>query len=320
MNKSKEIIRNVPKNKKRHIFTLIVFLFISTLLWFLIKLSKNYSTQSTFAINYTNVPVDKCITSNTNKVKFSFDADGFTTLAHNLIPAEERTINISLNDVPYHKDNSTTYSFSSQYVAEKLSDLLGISPSNISMNERNISFNMEPLKSKTVPVTLISDISTERQYSIYDTPTITPQKVKVYGPSAIIDTLSMIYTKKIVKSNVESNINESVALDLYDGLIKTDSANVKVSVRIEKFTELSLEIPITKRSNTNIRLLPETVKVKCLVPMNEYKGLKPEMFDIGIDDSQIGKGQVVDIIVRKTPNNVTINSIKPEQVEYLIVR
>lgn len=320
MKKPKEIIENVPKTKRRHFLTFIVFLFISTLLWLLIKLSKDYSTQSTFAINYTNIPVDKCITSPTNMVNFSFDADGFITLAHNLMPENERTIDIPLNEVPYRNDNETTYSFSSQYVAEKLANLLGISTSDISMNEGNISFEMEPLKSKKVAVKLRSNIDTQRQYGIYGSPSITPNTVVVYGPPKTIDTLSTVYTKKFEKSDVNKNINETVALDLLDGLIKTDSTNVRVSISIEKFTELNIEVPITKSPKANIRVLPETVMVKSMVPMSEYNYIKPEMFNIGIDETQIGKEQIIDVVVKKIPDNVTISSIKPEQVEYLIVK
>lgn len=320
MKKPKEIIENVPKVKRRHFLTFIVFLFISTLLWLLIKLSKDYSTQSTFAISYTNIPVDKCITSPTNMVNFSFDADGFVTLAHNLTPEDERVIEIPLNEVPYHKDNGTTYSFSSQYVAEKLANLLGISTSNISMNEGNITFDMEPLKSRKVAVRLRSRIDTQRQYCIYGSPSIKPATITVYGPPKVIDTLSTVYTEKLEKTGVSQDINETVALDLLDGLIKTDSANVRVGISIEKYTELSIEVPITKSQKANIRVLPETVKVKCMVPLCKYNDMKPEMFNIGIDETQIGKEQKIDIVVKKVPDNVTISSIKPEQVEYLIVK
>lgn len=320
MNKPNEIINKVPQERRRHLLTFIVFLLISTLLWILVKLSKDYSTHSTFVINYTDVPVDKCITSDTTLVNFSFVADGFVTLGHNLISENKRVIDISLAEVPCHKESSKTYSFSSQYVAEKLAHLLSVNTSNISMNESKILFDMEPLKSKKVTVALRSDIDTQRQYGIYGTPTLTPGTVTVYGPPQIIDTISEIYTQNLKKSGASENINETVALDCLNGLIKTDSANVNVSISIEKYTETKIEVPISLSQKAGIRVLPETVKVKCMVPLCDFNNLKPDMIDIGVDESQIGKENILDLIVKKVPENVKIKSIKPEQVEYLIVK
>ena len=243
MKKPNEIIEKVPQDKRRHLLTFFIFLLFSTLLWLLIKLSKDYSTHSSFTINYIDGPVDKCITSDTARVNFSFVADGFITLTHNLIPENERVIDISLAEVPYHKEKDKTYSFSSQYVAEKLARLLSINTSNISMNEANILFDMEPLKAKKVAVSLLSDIETQRQYGIYGTPTITPKTVTVYGPPQIIDTITKIYTQRLKKSGVSENINETIALDCLGGLIKTDSANVNVQVNVEKFTNRASKSP-----------------------------------------------------------------------------
>lgn len=305
---------------RRRIITFLVFLVFSTMLWLLTKLSKDYSTQGSYTINYIDVPVDKCITSDTTRVNFSFDADGFITLAHNLTPQSERVIDISLAEVPYHKENGNSYSFSSQYVAEKLAHLLSISPSNISMNEANILFDMEPLKSKKVAVELRSEIETSRQYGIYGTPTVTPRTVSVYGPSKILDTLTRVYTIVLERSSVSESLSESVELDLLNGMIKTDSATVNVDIRIEKFTETTLEVPISLNRKANVRVLPETVKVKCMVPLSDFNNIKPEMFLIGVDETQIGKEQILDVVVNKVPDNVKIKGTKPEQVEYLIVK
>lgn len=320
MKKPNDIINKVPQEKRRRFLTFIVFLLFSTSLWLLIKLSKDYSTHSTFAINYRDVPVDKCITSDTTLVNFSFVADGFATLRHNLIHKSDRVINISLSEVPYHKENGSTYSFSSQYVAEKLALLLSVNTSNISMNEASILFDMEPLKAKKVAVALRSEIDTQRQYAIYGTPTLTPETITVYGPSQIIDTITMVYTQKLKKSGVSENINETIAIDCLNGQIKTDSANVKASIRIEKFTETSIEVPVSLSQKTGIRVLPETVAVKCMVPLCDFNNVNPDMIEIGIDEAQIGKDKILDLIVKKKPDNIEIKSIKPKQVEYLIVK
>ena len=57
-----------------------------------------------------------------------------------------------------------------------------------------------------------------------------------------------------------------------------------------------------------------------MVPLSDFNNIKPEMFLIGVDETQIGKEQILDVVVNKVPDNVKIKGTKPEQVEYLIVK
>ena len=114
-----------PKNK-RSVLTFLVFLVISTALWLLIKLSNDYSTQTTFSLQLEEVPADKWISSPELAVKMSLNTDGFHTLRCKMIREPKRVVTIPLNEVPYRQETGNTYSFSSQYVAERIADFLGI--------------------------------------------------------------------------------------------------------------------------------------------------------------------------------------------------
>ena len=130
-----QITEEMEKKDKSKILTFLIFLLISTALWFLIKLTKDYSSQTVFNITYTEVPVNKWVSTPNQQVKCSFVADGFVTLRHNLVRKHKRVVEIPLNEVSYHLEGGVTYSYSSQYVAEHIAEWIGIPASNITMNE-----------------------------------------------------------------------------------------------------------------------------------------------------------------------------------------
>ena len=132
VDKVKEEIAGKDKTK---FLTFLVFLLISAALWFLIKLTKEYTTQTEFMVVYTEVPASKWISTPEQQVKLSFVADGFATLRHNLVRPQRRIVSISLQEVPYRLEGGNTYSYSAQYVAERVADWLGVPSGNVTVND-----------------------------------------------------------------------------------------------------------------------------------------------------------------------------------------
>lgn len=310
----------MSKNK-RPFLTFLVFLILSTALWLLIKLSENYTTQTMFRVVLKDVPADKWISSPEQSVKLSMDIDGFHTLKHEMIREAKREVTLHLGEVPYRLENGNTYSFGSQYVAEKIADLLEINASDITMNEARIYFNMEPLKSKVVPVRLHSDIKTQRQYDVYGIPILEPSSITVYGPEEVIDTLKSVSTVLLSKSNVGHEFTETVALDLSEGKIQSNTKSVKVSINVVKFTETDIKVPISTPDSLKLRLFPEEMTVKCLVAIKDYSSMVPENFRVEPDMEQLKARQpLLDLHLVNWPQHIQVLETSPEKVEYIIVQ
>ena len=310
----------MSKNK-RPILTFLVFLILSTALWLLIKLSESYTTQTMFRVVLTDAPADKWIVSPEQTVKFSMDIDGFHTLKHDMIRDAKREVSIPLIDVPYRHENGSTYSFSSQYVTEQIADFLNINASDITMNEAKVYFNMEPLKSKVVPVRLRSDIKTQRQYGVYGIPILDPSSVTVYGPEETIDTLKSVQTVLVTKNNVGQEFSEMVALDLPEGKIQSNTKSVKVTINVVKFTETDIKVPISTPDSLKLRLFPEEMTVKCLVAIKDYASMTPENFRVVPDMEQLKARQhLLDLHLVKWPQYIQVLETSPDKVEYIIVQ
>ena len=319
MDQLDNIHQKVERKNKRSIFTFLIFLVISTAAWFLVKLSEDYVTQTTFRLQMEKVPADKWVSSDEQSVKMSLNIDGFHTLRYKMI--RDRFVSIPLNEVPFRLENGNTYSFSSQYVAEKVAERLGINASDITMNDAKIYFTMDALKSKVVPVVLQSHITTARQFGVYGIPMLDPSSVTIFGPQEVIDTIKTIKTEPLTMSNVSQNFSATLSLDLHGGLIRSNVKEVNVEVQVEKFTEIDVEVPIRATDSLKLRFFPETMSVKCLVAMRDYASITPESFTVAIDKQQLKAMQpLLDVSLASWPPTVQVLSTRPNKVEYLIVQ
>jgi hypothetical protein len=313
------INQKVERKNKRSIFTFLIFLVISTAAWFLVKLSENYVTQTTFRLQLEEMPADKWVSSDEQSVKMSLNIDGFHTLRYKMI--RDRFVSIPLNEVSFRLENGNIYSFSSQYVAEKVAEKLGINASDITMNDAKIYFTMEVLKSKVVLVVLHSDITTARQYDIYGIPMLDPSSVTIYGPQEVIDTIKTVRTKPLTMNNVSQTFSAIVPLDLLEGKLHSNVKEVKAEVQVEKYTEMDIEVPIQATDSLKLRFFPEMMSVKCLVAMRDYASITSESFKVAVDKQQLKAMQpLLDVSLASWPPTVQILSTRPDKVEYLIVQ
>ncbi len=315
----KRIKQKVKRKNKRSAFTFLVFLSISTAAWLLVKLSEGYVTQTSFRLKLEEAPPDKWVSSDVQFVKMSLNIDGFHTLKYMMI--RDPFVSIPLNEVPYRLENGNAYSFSSQYVAEKVADMLNINTSDIAMNEAKIYFAMDALKSKVVPVILRSNILTARQYDIYGVPMLDPSSVTIFGPHDIIDTIKTVETEWLSMTNVNQDFTVTLPLDLLGGQIRSSITEVKAEVRVEKYTEMDVEVPILVTDSLRVRFFPETMSVKCLVAMKDYSSILPEHFRVAVDHQQLKtRKPLLDVHLASWPPTVQILSTRPDKVEYLIVQ
>lgn len=310
----------IEKKDKSQFLTFLVCVAVSTSLWLLIKLAKDYSTQTTYTVYYSEVPVNKWVSTPEQTVKLSFQADGFATLRHNLIRQQHRCVTVSLEEVPYRLEGGVTYSYSSQYIAELIADHLNIAASDITINDDKQYFNMEDLQSKVLPVRVPLDLKFQRQYQQYGSPVLTPYQVTVFGPQRLLDTLECVWTEPLHGNNVVENLECDLSIDLLDGDIRCATEKVHVEVGVEAFTETDVEVPVSLSDSLTVRFFPETIKVKCMVAVKDYPSINASSFRIVADTAQLHQLQkLLDVSIVKVPPMVQVLSSEPSQVEYIIL-
>lgn len=310
---------NQVKQKHRHLFVFLFFLLLSSLLWTLIKLSDSYSVQSEIKINYTDIPVDKWMPlPHSQTIKVSISTTGFKILNYYTTSRKKRFVNVSLNEIHPHQQRNNTYFVNPQRIIESIATLVQVNANNIAVDDNDFIFTLEDMKSKTVPVILRSDFQLRKQFEIYNEPKLNPKEVLIYGPLAIIDSIDAIYTTPFKKVDVHSNINDKVALDFLEGQLQSKTKEINVAVEVEKYTEISLSIPI--EPTKNVRYFPGDITVSYLVAIRDFKQINEKSFHITIDTTDLIQLSPFLKVQVAQPKNIKIVRIEPKQIEYLITQ
>lgn len=314
------MVRKKQEKQTLHQFSSILFFVtIAALFWLLIKLSANYTVTEALTINITDAPADLVVVDGNQELKVTLSTSGFELLNYYFKPASRRKVDISLEEVPLHKDSESTYSFSISYAKEKVANYLTIEPSEVSFDENRISIRMEQLDSMKVKVQPNLDLSYEKQYNRHGRVQISPDSVTIYGPKNRLKEIDNIYTEKISIKNVNSNIDVNVPL-IIEEMINVDKKDVNIKINVEKYTEAIANVKIENNSNKKLRLFPDKVKIKYIVSLTDYNIIKDNSFVISIDTADIAyENNFLPVYLVDYPNNTKIISIEPKEVEYIII-
>ena len=309
------------RNDKWIFFTAV---FVSVLFWVLIKLSDPYTVPYTLQVNYSNVPKEKrLIYISDSSVNVNVTARGFEILELNLFENMD-VLDINLDNFSLMKNEGQEYFIYSEELREKLADVIGIPKKNVHFSKNTLAFKLADLSEKEFLVNNLVRFEFSEQFDLYENPIFTPEKVSVFGPAEILDTLQQIYTENTQITNISSNQEIHVKLhNPLPSLLKFDPKEVSFKLRVEKFTASSIEIPIEiPNTNHSIKLFPKTVKVHFKVAQKDYNNIRAAQFSI-IPDMQnidIHKAVRLQLKLSKKPAFVRNITLDPAYVEFLIIK
>jgi hypothetical protein len=313
----------VKVNKKLLIY--LFFLIISIALWYLNALSKDYSTFIDYNVRYENFPKGKALIKELpEKLSFKVKGLGFSILKHKLL-AYTTSITLPIDNFRLdisRKDNQYIYFLLTRYTKDWISSQLGTDIQLVEIQPDTLIFNFTDVIEKKVAVRPALTLQFEKQYMQNGHISVRPDSVIVSGPQVMIDTITGIYTKDIKTRNLKDTLKQELELNPFKR-ITCNTSKVSVMVPVEKFTELSLSIPI-ETSNApdglKIRTFPSSVSVSCIVGLSAYDKMSPYMFRAVVDYNNliVNHPSKVKVDLVKSPLNAQNIRFYPKSVEYII--
>ncbi len=313
---------NLRKNNRPLIF--FVCLIISSTLWLINSLGKEYETFVSIPVVYTNLPKNKVFIKDPPKsFQVKMTANGFVLLKHKF-NLSYTPINIDLQDfsrnIADHNSKHEFLFFPDRYLSQ-ISKQFGsdISILDISPDTLRFQFDGAVETKKQIVSNLILEF--ENQYFLKDSIAFTPKFVTVRGPKAIVDSINFIRTEQLKLKNLNTDIQQTIYLEKIEGLI-VEPDKVLVNIPVSQYTEYIAEIPIRKINvpdNINLITYPGTVEVNCLVSITDYKNIVASSFTIGVDYNDIKVGdKYISLKIMNSPSSTKKIKIQPTQVEYII--
>jgi hypothetical protein len=313
----------VKINKKLLIY--LFFLFISIGLWYLNALSKEYTTSIFCPVKYGNFPKGKALISDLpEKLELKVKGLGFNILRYK-ITSYSRTISLPIDNFRLdisRKGNEYVYYLLTRYTKEWIANQLSNDIQLIEVFPDTLIFRFTDVVEKKVPVKPVLDLRYEKQYMQNGTILVRPDSVLVNGPEVLIDTLTYVYTTELKAKNLKDTLSQEIGLQPMNKL-SLPLSKILVSVPIEKFTELSLSVPI-ESDNTpeglRVRTFPGFITVSCLIGVSAYDKMTPYMFRAVVDYNKLidNTQNKAKISLVKSPSVAHDIRFYPKSVEYLI--
>jgi YbbR domain-containing protein len=309
-------------NRKLGIY--IICLLLSCLLWMLITLSERYDTDIIFPVSYSNIPKSKVVINRLPEtITATVNAVGFNLLWYKL-KGHGDSITMEIPASKLREHNGNYYTLTNNRL-EKISAQLGdkIKVLRISPDTIYVDF-AEKLKRK-LHVKPNTTLTLQKQYGLSDSIKTEPEFVNVAGPKSIVERMQYAETEKITLNDVSDNQQIVVKFKKPENseAVTFLPETVKLIVPVEKYTEGTVEIPVTVRNlpkGSRLKVIPEKVKVTYLVGLSKYDKVNAGDFTVGFNYKNLpkGKGNKIKLEVLGAPSSVNSVKVEPVSVEYII--
>lgn len=316
--KIKSDIATSIKNRKINIF--LLFLVLAFVILLFTKLSKEYTNTLAFKIDKINIPKENVVISDSTSTLFlTLKTHGFKWL-HYYFAKPKITIDFS-KDV---RKNESVFIWSKDKAFLLESKQLGNQVHLLNIAPDTLFFKYDVNLVKKIPVILDANIKFSPGFDVLKDFELVPDSIEVIGPKAIASQLKNVKTNPIVLENIKSNVSKEVSLNLPKDIndIKFSNTSVVLNVKVEKFTEGTLKIPLTINNipeGVKLKYFPKEVGVSFYTSLSNFNTIKTKDFTVECDFSKLNTDQnyLIPELV-KTSRDVKRAKIKQQRIEFII--
>lgn len=299
---------------KRKIFSIVLVVSFSIVLWGFVSLSRDFFTSVSIPISIENIPEGYIVGyQSEDKVEVSIKGYGWQLASIVLGKTNEFMISADLTKGIQIKNTQNAIQNNS-WLASNLV-VVDISPPNI-------EFEVEPIDTKLVAVRPQLDIEFSPGYGLISQITAEPDSVNVIGPASFVNTIDYIDTKNLSLSKIENQYSGFVEFEQINK-IKFSLPGCMVSFDVQKIVDKTFDgiqiIPTGVPPEQELSFIPAKVDVvlrggiKILGRMSSNDISATIAFKDALNDTI---GTLLPKI--EIPENTTLVDIKPRRVTYII--
>lgn len=315
--RTKQAMEQAQNNKKLRIF--LFFLSLSFVFWLLINLSKTYTVDIPFRLNYVDLPAKKLFQSDPeNKIVLSLKTAGFKIVRYKI---RKNTLEFPLSNI--RRTENTGYFSLTQSNLAHLQSQFSDEATVLKIKPDSLFFDLGDKSFKKAKVREGQGLEFRNGYNLVGNLKITPELITLSGPKGILDTISSIDLGSLDLRNNTGSFTLQVTLQSPDSKIALDPAEVTVKGRLDKFTEGTFEIGykvLNVPPSAIISTFPKELKLVFQVPLSDYDKVNADGFEVVCDYSDSRNNKLDHLIPRvvKKPEFVSAVRVVPNKVEYLI--
>lgn len=293
---------------------------LSTLFWVLIKFSKEYTYYIDYPIEFVNQPIEKYLKEKPlASLKIKVKGFGFNFLKETFT---SRNMDLDVSKLAYHSAKESYYWLTESNLSEMAIKLKGFSIIEIEPDTLFLTYSDKTKKRVKVKVPI--DLEFSENYIEYSSLKIQPSEIDVFGPSHIIDTLSVVFTKPLTATDVKDDIEEKLPILFTNELISSRDLAVTVRQEVERFTQINKVIPIKLKNlpkGIDPYIIPSEVVLSFWVAMRDVDKVSEADFYVYCDYNEFVKSNssVLNVFLDddKYPSIVKRVKYSPTTVEFV---
>lgn len=287
----------------------------------LMELSKSFIAPVVFSVDYADLPKDKMVQKKpVAELELEIKAPGFMLLKYKL---KKHEIIVNLKNISRTKNayyilpNKQISSLNSQFSNEI--EILSVLRDTIFIEIGNSI-------SKKVPIIPRLDIQYKAGYNLVEKLKISPDSVMVSGSKKLVDSITTITTSPLKLKDVYKDIELELSLNspYKSGQIKMSAKKVKVSGKVEKFTEGTFNIPVSIINvpfGVKVTTFPKEIEVIYQAGLSNFSKITQNDVSVVFDYKQYENDTLISYltpIIAQKSDYIYALKINPPQLEFLI--
>ncbi|MGZ4058026.1 MAG: CdaR family protein, partial [Bacteroidia bacterium] len=275
----------------RKLFTFFICVLVSVSFWLMMSLSKEYTITVSFPVSYVNLPTDKIIANHLPEtIDIEIKSTGFNLLFYK-IKQQRETVYLDINDALPYTTKNHYYLFSNSRI-DKITAQFSNEIKVLKINPDTIFLNYNKKITKSVPVIAKINIDFDNQYQLSDSIKIEPGFINISGAADVLEKIKYLETAPLNLKKVSKPLIVKLAILKTPELkqIEFSQPAVLAIINVKKFTEASLELPITVSNlphGYSLKTFPDKVTVKYNVAFDDYSTINAAQFRASVNYAKI---------------------------------
>ncbi len=293
-----------------------VFILIATAaIWFVLQLSKTYTTQLQLNYSIINLPKEYKIEKK-QKLSTYITSNGLKLLYLNLFNPE---INIDY----------TEFTRSDDFISIDESGLNNLISTQLELDKNQIEahnllkLDYYKLFSKQIEVFPKLNLTFQPGFDTIQDIQYSPSQITIYGREDALSSIDSVFTNPITHRNIKDSISSQIDLNLDE--LDYDEVNtnvIKYTILVDRFTEKTITLPvevINLPTDTNISIYPKQLEVSFELPLSKYNKVSAKNFRLVCDynKAKVTDSYLIPKLV-KSPKFIKYERLRTKQISYLI--
>lgn len=303
----------------REVLVFLLFIIISAGFWLMQTLNETYEVELDFPLQLENVNEGMVITSELPEAVHVTLRDKGTTLLRYVLRRQPAVkIDFSSHDkgasfgcvgVPHSE------------VQKQLAQVLESSSRIISLRPDTLEYYYSRGLKKRVATAFHGNLEADPQHYLR-TVRCEPDSVTVWGEESFLDSLTEVPTVVTNLNDLKATVSRKIALMPMRG-VKFDPQEVLLTVEVDEFTTKTVQVPVVGTNfpgGLALRTFPATASVTFRVGVKDLKKYDADNFVLTATYEELMASQdsALHLRLRSVPEGVSLISIQPEYVQYLI--